>query len=424
MKAVVVHRGGRDAYQVARALAEAGELDRLVTDLYWPADREWAGRVAERIPVELRSLCNARYAEGLPSGSVHSCWFSGLVSLACERLPHLPFNWRRSATRWSDRVLGRTAGRLARRNGSALVSYSYYGHSSFSSFGKPGILFQLHPHPTSVRRILLDELRAHPETSTSLEKEWELALPEDDFNRLVQEVTMADAWIVASSFTRQTLVENGIPAERIHVAPYGVDAERFQPAPANQRCGAVNGPLKLLFVGRIVQRKGIKYLLEALRQFPKEHVALTIAGRPVDDLQILRELGDRITVRPSVSDTELKGLYQASDLLVLPSVAEGFGQVLLESLASGLPILSTTSTAAPDLISQGCEGWFVPPCRVGHLVERIEWALGNRARLEGMRRAARERATRLTWQRFRSQIREVVHGFAQTETLDEVPVDV
>ena len=91
---------------------------------------------------------------------------------------------------------------------------------------------------------------------------------QDDFNRLVQEVTMADAWIVRGRL-RQTLVENGIPAERIHVAPYGVDAERFQPAPANQRCGAVNGPLKLLFVGRIVQRKGIKYLLEALRQFPE-----------------------------------------------------------------------------------------------------------------------------------------------------------
>ncbi len=424
MKTVVVHRGGRDAYQVARALAETGELDRLVTDLYWPRDRDWARKLAGRAPAGLQSLLNARYAEGLPSASVHNCWFSGLVSLAGERLPQLPFRWRRDSVRWSDRVLGSAAGRLARRNGSTLVCYSYYGYSAFQSYGKPGILFQLHPHPASVRRILSEELQAHPETATSLEKEWELALPEDDFNRLVQEVKMADAWIVASSFTRQTLMENGIPGNRIRVAPYGVDAERFQPAPSHQRCVPGSGPLKLLFVGRIVQRKGIKYLLEALQQFTGQQVALTIAGRPVDDLRILRELGDRITVRPSVSDAELKALYRSSDLLVLPSVAEGFGQVLLESLASGLPILTTTSTAAPDLIAQGCEGWFVPPRRVDSLVERIDWALSHRSKLESMRQAARECAMQLTWERFRNQIREVVHGFSQAEALAEVSVDV
>lgn len=419
MKAVVVHRGRRDAYQVARAFSEAGELDRLVTDLYWPADRGWARHVSDRTSLKMQSLLNARHAAGLLSASVQSCWFSGLVSLACEKLAFLPFQWRRGTTRWSDRVLGNTAGRLARRNGSVLVSYSYYGHSSFSSYGKPGILFQLHPHPSSVRRILLDELHAHPETSASLEQEWELALPERDFRRLVQEVKMADAWIVASSFTRETLIENGIPANRIGIAPYGVDLDHFQPVAAERPCSTAR-PLRLLFVGRIVQRKGIKYLLEAIKQLPRRHLDLTIAGRAVDDLQLLRELSERITLRCHVSDSELRSLYQSCDLLVLPSVAEGFGQVLLEALASGLPILSTTSTAAPDLISQGCEGWFVPPCRVDRLVERIDWALCNRRQLELMRGAARERATKLTWQRFRKRIRELVQTFSRTQALDEV----
>ncbi len=418
MRAVVVHRGARDAYQVARALADTGQLDRLVTDLYWPADRAWS----RFVPGKLQALFSSRHAPGLPSTSVHSCWFSGLLSLACEKLAILPFPWQRSAMRWSDRVIGAAAGKMAKHHGSSLVSYSYYGHSSFSSYGKPGILFQLHPHPVSVRRILLDELRAHPETSTSLEKEWELALPETEFSRLVEEVNMADRWIVASSFTRQTLIENGVPPAFIQVAPYGVDLDRYQPAPPQQRCST--GPLKLLFVGRIVQRKGVKYLLEALRHFSAQHVELTIAGRPVDDLRLLKELGDRITIRCSVSNAELRSLYHASDLLVLPSVAEGFGQVLLESLASGLPILSTTSTAAPDLITQGCEGWFVPPRRADGLVERIEWALCNRTRLEFMRRAARDRATHLTWRRFRTQVAEIVNEYAGVQAFDEGPVHV
>lgn len=411
MKAVVVHRGARDAYQVARALAEGGQLQRLVTDLYWPAHR-----LARVLPARLQNLLNARCAPGLDSSLVACRWFTGLFSLACEKLPHLPFELRRRAMRWCDRSLGETAGLLARKESALLLSYSYYGYSSFSAYGRPGILFQLHPHPASVRRILQEELQSHPETASSLEKEWELALPEEEFQRLVAEVRMADGWIVASSFTRQTLIENGIPAGLIALTPYGVDPELFHPAPARLRAGIAHRPLRLLFVGRMVQRKGISYLLDALRHFPARDVELTVAGRAVDNLALLRKLGDRINIRCSVTAQELQSLYQSSDLLVLPSVAEGFGQVLLEALASGLPVLSTTSTAAPDLISQGFEGWFVEPRRADRLAEHIHWALTHRSRLESMRSAARDRACQMTWQRFRSQVRDAVGTLRTTTT--------
>jgi glycosyltransferase involved in cell wall biosynthesis len=319
-----------------------------------------------------------------------------------------PFSWTRSAIRHADARVGLRAGRLAAASGSALVSYSYYGYPAFEAAGAgtSKILFQLHPHPLSVRSILTRELQLHPDCAESLGKEWELALPVDDFARLVAETRMADHWIAASSFTRQTLIEHGAPPERIHVAPYGTDLKRFEAKPGSE--SGANRALRLLFVGSINQRKGIRYLLDAMAMVKTSRVELLVCGRVVDDLKIFEPFRDRVTVRPSVSERELIAAYHAADLFVFPSLAEGFGHVLLEAMACGTPVLSTPRTAAPDLIRPGVEGFVVPPCRADLLAERIDWALSHRRELADMGWAARAAAETFTWARFRARIREIV----------------
>ena len=421
-KVVVVHRGARDAYQVSRALSEAGRLESLLTDLYWPWDRLWAKAASRVLPPSVRNLLLARSAPGLPSSQVTTVWPQGPGSFLLDKLPRVPFAMRQRAQRGTDAALGTAAGEHARRTNSRLLSYSYYGYHAFSAYEKPGTLFQLHPHPASVRAILARELERHPDCAPSLEKEWELSLPDADFDRLVEETKMASSWLCASSFTRRTLVEQGIPAEHVRVVPYGVDLRRFHPGIETPESNDT-APLRLLFVGTINQRKGIKYLLEALRlinsgqtgsgQAASKKIELTVCGRVVDDLKLFEPFGSQITVRPSVSFAELLGAYRRADLFVLPSVAEGFAQVLLEALACGLPILSTTHTAAPDLIDEGIQGFVVEPARPDSLAERIEWSMRHRGELRDMKVAARKRAQLFTWARFRERIIEALDQFEQ-----------
>ncbi len=408
-KVVVVHGGARDAYQVATALSEAGLLEALVTDLFWPSDRPWAHALATRLPAGLQSMLRARSAPGLPWRQVRTCVLAGLKTLALDRLPQLSFDTRRQAIRSADATQGRTAGLLASRTHAALLAYSYFAYDAFRAYTGPGILFQVHPHPATIRRILSEELAMHPDCAASLTQEWELALPEEDYNKLVAEPALAARYLCASSFTRQSLIENGAPASAIRVVPYGVDLQRFRPDPA--RRAIAGSKLRLLFVGRINQRKGVKYLLEALRLLRTDQVELTVCGRVVDGLELFKPFADRVTIRPSVSPAELEAAYQAADLFVFPSVAEGFGQVLLEALASGLPILSTTHTAAPDLITDGVEGFIVEPRRPDLLAERIEWAVDHRAALAEMGQSARARAAQFTAERFRAGIVDAVGQF-------------
>ena len=408
---MTVHRGARDGYQVARALEEVGLLETLVTDLYWPSDRRWAQGLERLSPRQVSQALRCRNAVNLSSKFVRSCWASGISSLLASKVRWLPFDLERSAARWCDQVLGDRAGQLATETGSALLSYSYYGYNSFSQFrgDGPRILFQLHPHPSSVRTILQNELRRSPECRSSLDKEWELALPEIDFQRLVQEVSMAEHWMVASNFTKKTLVENGVPTDRIAVVPYGIDRSIYFGTP---RVKAKKGPLKLLFVGTLTQRKGIKYLVEALDLLPPGSVELTVCGRPVDDLQTFRNSSSTIHLFPSICTADLLQAYRAADVFVFPSLAEGFGQVLLEAMASGLPTISTENTAAPDLIDHGQEGFVIRPGSASELAAHIEEFLRNPDLLSAMSEGALKRAEYFSWARFRRGVTDFVRNVA------------
>lgn len=397
---VIVHAGARDSYQLALAMSEAGMLKALVTDLYSLEDRKWTRTLHSLIPRAWVSLINKRKHPDLPSSRVRTFFWRGLWTLLLQKWRGAPSGFTQRTARRLDSVLGRKAGRIATSAACDLVSYSYYGYDAFKESPHSRILFQVHPHPLSVRRILTEELALHPECADSLNQEWEIALPESDFRRLIDETRMAQRFLVASSFTRSTLIENGACSSDIEVIPYGVDLDLFCPPP---RPRPIDGPLKLLFVGRINQRKGLAYLLEALRLLDSKQLTVTIIGRVVDDLKLFDPYRDILTIRPSVSTAELVEAYRQADLFVFPSVAEGFGQVLLEALASGLPILSTTHTAAPDLIEDGVQGFILEPRRADLIAEKIRWSLENREALRQMGVDARARAQEFGWDRFRSR---------------------
>ena len=198
-RAVVVHAGRRDSYQLALGLQEAGLLEVLVTDLFWSGERGWARRLYAVLPGGVQQKLLLRSEPLLDARRVRTSALAGLSGLLLDKATMLPFPLRRWLTRKADAHLGSTAGRLAKAKASHLVSYSYYGFDAFRALGRADILFQMHPHPATMRRLLRDEMLRHPESAASLSLEWELALPDSDFEHLVAESQSARAFLVASS---------------------------------------------------------------------------------------------------------------------------------------------------------------------------------------------------------------------------------
>lgn len=167
--------------------------------------------------------------------------------------------------------------------------------------------------------------------------------------------------IVTSAITKWLLEAHlGVPAHKITVAEPGTD-----PAP---RASGIGLPLQLLAVGSVVPRKAYGVLVEALRPLAALDWRLTIVGAVRDEAERAKveaaiaeaALGDRITMAGGVDDAGLARLYAAADLFVMASLYEGYGMVLAEAMARGLPIVCTTGGAAAETVPDAA-GLKVPP---------------------------------------------------------------
>ncbi len=309
--------------------------------------------------------------------------------------------------RYNDKVISSEARRIALRDNSPLFCYSYYASEAFKQAEpllKHRFLFQLHPHPESVRSLLLEEAERTPHAKFSLLKEHELSLPEKEFAELASEPHLANGWVVASSFTASTLSDHGVPRDRIHAASYGVDHNVFA---TRLRAPGEHQPFTIIFVGSLAQRKGLSYLLDAVRLIKSRKIRVVLCGRGLIDRHLLEQYYDlNLEINTGLRREELVRKIHEADVFVLPSLAEGFGHVILETMSCGVPGITTPNTCAPDVMTDGVDGFIVPIRDSEAIAEKICWGIDNRRELAGMGEAATRVARRFTWQRFRFGVRE------------------
>ncbi len=196
----------------------------------------------------------------------------------------------------------------------------------------------------------------------------------------------ADAIVVTSETTRDTLIAGfGAPPERIAVAEPGVD-------PARRARGSGATSPRLLAVGTLAPRKGYHILIEALAGLRELDWRLWIVGaadRAPECAAELRAqvraatLGDRVAFAGEMWPGELATQYDQTDLFVMSSFYEGYGMVLAEAMARGLPIVTTTGGAAARTVPDGA-ALKVPPGDAAALADALSRAIGDpglRARL-------------------------------------------
>ena len=178
--------------------------------------------------------------------------------------------------------------------------------------------------------------------------------------------------------------------------------DRFQPVIRSEeivaRCQETE-PLRLLFVGNVMARKGLHVLVAALAQLPHVDWRLAVVGETAVDpaytqriqQQITQAgLADRITLSGPLPDDELAQHYRRSHLLAVPSQYEGFGIVYLEGMSFGLLAIGTTSGAAGEIIQDGENGILIGEGETAVLSQRIHHLQQNRDELTRLSLNARQ----------------------------------
>ena len=200
--------------------------------------------------------------------------------------------------------------------------------------------------------------------------------------------SVADAITVPSSFAARSFVEEGVPAEKVRVIPYGVRLEQFV------RTGAPKADrFEVLFAGSVSLRKGVPYLLDAFAKLRHPAKRLRVAGPLHPDMKTVlgRLPQDQVEFLGAVSQGRLAELMSTSHVMVLPSIEEGLALVQGQALACGCPVLASTNTGGEDLFTDGVEGFIVPVRDVEALTEKMQLLADDPALQARMSEAALRR---------------------------------
>jgi glycosyltransferase involved in cell wall biosynthesis len=438
--------GAREHYAVARALHRTGRLGTLYTD-FWA---EPVVRGAARwIPAgRLRSMAG-RYHQEL-DGSRRS-------EARSQRAEIVSWNWR--ALAWEARLRGRADDRRRRTEGGTPNSGFNNHYRGFIEVGRRfacAVRDRLNRDNPSVQDTLffgydtgalealewcrehgipcivdqMDPNRVEVKVVQAEEKIWPgwaaraTEVPEEYFQRREEEWKLADRIVVNSRWSAEALVKQGVPAEKLAVVPLCYEVGRQNAEGREQKLSTFNfqpsteKPLRVLFLGQVILRKGIQYLVEAAKLLLGEPVCFDVVGPVGISDEALRSAPANMTFHGRANRDEAMAWYERSDVFVLPTLSDGFAITQIEAMAHGLPVIVTPNCG--EVVSDGLDGFLVPARDAVALAEVIRRLLAGPELMNSQRIAALKKSRQFTLERLGERLVALEQGL-KTETSTQKP---
>lgn len=379
--------GNPNSYNAALALLETGDLKRFHTLIYKPLGTA------------------KRYHPELPSQQVTTHPLREVIRIGAACLPLGRYNGRRQGfVDWVARGFDNETAKAVVNEDTAVYCYEDSACTTFQTAGEVGArrVYELPtPYYREKQRLFEIEANGEPELATLLST---LREPTWKLERKDIELLTADVIVVPAQFVQRSIERFLKPGARFVVVPYGSDVS----APVKNWCSADrSGPLRLFFAGMLGPRKGLHILFAALAKLPARSYHLTLAGRwePGFREWLSKKYPIEYEWLGQIAQPDVYKACRRAHVFVFPSLAEGFGLVMLEAMASGIPVIATDQTAGPEIIEDGVDGWIIPAGQVETLRGCLENALEERDRLLEMGLAARRKAETRSWNRYRTQLR-------------------
>ena len=405
MRSVVAFPGTMaHAQQVARALAQRGALDAFVTTFSYRADGALA-RVARALPESLgaratRQLMRRRV--DLPDALVHSTpgWEIARTLLAQTSLsPTIGDRvWDHASFRFDAMVARRFVPRTQ-----AIHAFEYTARAAFERAGELGVARVLHMPSLDSRAFETIRLRERADFP-------ELAGPHDPYfarrfetryARRCAETALADVIVANSTLTARSHIAAGVDPAKLVVVPLGAPPARDALIAADE-----TAPLRVIWAGPFTLRKGAHLLLQAWRMLNAGAASsLEVYGAQRLPQRCLAGLPAGITFHGSVPQAALFEAFARGDVLVFPTLSDGFGMVVTEAMAQGLPVITTQEAGAADLITPH-NGRIIKAGDAAAIVDALRWCLDERSALAAMRAHALATARAWQWSDYRGALIE------------------
>lgn len=257
--------------------------------------------------------------------------------------------------------------------------------------------------------------RAHLETTVPSLASRGIAyrLPNEvNLARLEREYRLADVIVCNSEYTRRSFLQQGFDPDKVVSVLYGCDTSAFRPATKEP------DQFTVLFAGRERLRKGFLDLADAARSLPGTAQVL-VTGSP-DELSTaaVADVDATVTFLGPVTPDLMPSIYRRSSVFVLPSLSEGFGLVVTEAMAAGLPVIVSDHTGAGEVVTDGVNGFVVPAADPDAIADRLQTLAADPDLRASMGAAARRAAVANDWTVYGHRLVEIY----DRHVLPSVPV--
>ena len=388
MRVCVCQLGARLHYGAARSFERKSSLEMLVTDIC--AEKGWL-RVLKLISPSLRPAPLKRLL-GRDPGEIPPNKISMFSRMGIERVWHIS----RCKTE-AERVrvylqFGKKFAELAAGRGfkgaTHVYTFSTAALEILEAARAAGLqtLLEQPSAPSEVEEAIMSEERVrYPGWEPYTPCTGELA---EYAARQRKEWAIAGRIIVPSKFVAMSLDSVGVPADRCLTVPYGVSGVFSQIVREKHK-----GPLRVLTVGGVRLQKGPQYTGQAAKQLGRG-IEFRLVGSCSFSPSAKREFQETIHLIGNVPRIEISPHFQWADVFLFPSLCDGFGIVLVEALAAGLPVITTPNTGIA--IRDGIDGFVVPIRDANAIAQRLDQLASDPCLLDQMSRNAKQRSANFT----------------------------
>lgn len=373
-----------------RVLHRNGRLGALYTD-FWagPIVRRLVGGVKGKI---LRSLGTRFHAD--LSGAAVTSW--NVRALTWEAGLRKTQDGYSSFIDIGSQFATRVRRALEQRNdlvpGSIFFTYDTGGLEAIEwcrNHGIRCIVGQMDPNRVEVE-LVREEEKLWPGWSAQT-----VQIPEQYFNRRENEWALADLIMVNSDFCRDALLKQAVPAAKLAVVPLCFEAASSSeldklPEVAGNKPREMGAPLHVLFLGQVILRKGIQYLIQAARLLEHENIHFDVVGPLGISKSAIESAPQNMTFHGRATRDQTANWYRQSDVFVLPTISDGFAITQLEAMSYGLPVVTTPCCGT--VVSNEVDGFIMPPRDANALAKVFLRFLAEPELLRHQRNAALQKA--------------------------------
>lgn len=410
MKIIVAHPSKQHSFYTAIALKKSGMLFKYITSVY---DKKGTLTYFFKFILNKKNKNKAttRKIEELDNNDILILYeLSALILLIIRRIPFFNKLFYNKIFNYRRKKFGIAVAKYAIKNKvDAVIMYDSTALECFSILKKEAPNIKRILDVSIVNRLYMKknfEEDIKRTNNNSLKKEEAILWSEKLMKYYVDEVLLSDYFFAPSQIVKKSLIYAGAHEENIFLIPYGVDLKKF-----SYKQKVIHSlPLKMIYVGQISYRKGIHHLLEAVKNIGGNYVNLILAGsyNPKSDLYLNYKDVSNIHFLGFITRDILEKYYQDSDVFIFPTLGEGYGLVVLESLSTGTPVITSDLAGGNDIIKDGYNGYVFEAGNNVDMINKLSIILNNMDQLPSMSANSYKSVLNMSWENYYKKIQDAI----------------